>query len=42
LGEVTLQALATIAEGENIDIRWSIDLGKVKMQNRIFTIQHVR
>jgi len=42
MGEITLQALATIAEGENIDIRWNIDLGKVKMQNRIFTIQHVR
>ena len=42
IGEITLQALATIGNGENVEIRWNIDLGKVKMQNRIFTIQHVR
>jgi len=42
LGEIILQTVATIGEGENLDIRWNIDLGKVKMQNRIFTIQHVR
>jgi hypothetical protein len=42
IGEITLQALATIGEGEILDIRWNIDLGKIKLQNRIFTIQHVR
>ena len=42
IGEITLQALATIGNGENVEIKWNIDLGKVKMQNRIFTIQYVR
>ncbi len=42
IGEVNLQAIATVATGENIEIRWNIDIGKVKMQNRIFTIQQVR
>ena len=42
LGEINLQALATISSSGSIEIRWNIDLGTVKMQNRILTIQQVR
>ena len=42
LREVSLQALSNIATGEAIDIRWNVDFGKVKLQNRILTIQQVR
>ncbi len=42
LREISLQALSNIATGEAIDIRWNIDFGKVKLQNRIFTIIGVR
>ncbi|MFM2439764.1 MAG: hypothetical protein RLZ16_763, partial [Bacteroidota bacterium] len=42
IGEINLQAIATVAAGENIEVRWKVDAGKVKLQNRIFTIQSVR
>jgi hypothetical protein len=42
LSEVSLQALSNIATGEAIDIRWNVDFGKAKLQNRILTIQQVR
>lgn len=42
IGEINLQAIATVAAGENIEVRWNVDAGKVKLQNRIFTIQSVR
>ena len=42
LREISLQALSNIATGEAIDIRWNVDFGKVKLQNRIFTIIGVR
>jgi len=42
LGEINLQALATISSGGSIEVRWNIDLGTVKMQNRILTVQQVR
>lgn len=42
LGEISLQAIATVGAGENIDIRWNIDLGIVKLQNRILTLLNIR
>jgi len=42
IGEINLQAIATVAAGENIEVRWKVDAGKIKLQNRIFTIQSVR
>jgi hypothetical protein len=42
LGEINLQALATISSGGSIEVRWNIDLGTVKLQNRILTVQQVR
>jgi hypothetical protein len=42
LGEISLQGIATVAEGETIDIRWKIDAGTVKLQNRILTLVNVR
>ena len=42
LGEISLQAIATVGKDENIDIRWNIDSGFVKVQNRILTLLSVR
>jgi hypothetical protein len=42
LGEISLQAIATVGNDENIDIRWNIDSGFVKVQNRILTLLSVR
>jgi hypothetical protein len=42
LGEISLQAIATVSSGENIDIRWNIDSGVIKLQNRILTLLNVR
>jgi hypothetical protein len=42
LGEISLQAIATVGSGENIDIRWNIDSGVIKLQNRILTLLNVR
>jgi len=42
LGEISLQAIATVGAGENIDIRWNIDSGIVKLQNRSLTLLNVR
>jgi hypothetical protein len=37
--DVTLQAMATIAQDEKIEARWSID-GTLSVKNRILTILH--
>ena len=42
LSEITLQAIASVNTGGSIEIRWNVALGKVKMQQRILTIQQVR
>ena len=42
LGEINLQAIATVGAGENIDVRWNVDTGIIKLQNRVFTILSVR
>jgi hypothetical protein len=40
--DITLQTMATVGAGQNIDIRWSIDSGKITFKNRNFTILNVR
>ena len=35
---ISLQAFATISEGQTIDIRWHVDTGGVVIGNRIFTL----
>jgi hypothetical protein len=42
LGEISLQAIATVGAGENIDIRWNVDSGIVKLQDRILTLLNIR
>lgn len=39
--DVTLHAIATILDGEAIDIRWKVDAGTVHLQNRILTLKSV-
>lgn len=41
-GDVSLLAIATVLEGESIDIRWKTSLGQLKLQNRILTLIKVR
>ncbi|MGK0254670.1 MAG: hypothetical protein ACI9OE_002176, partial [Mariniflexile sp.] len=36
--DVSLQAIATVAEGENIEVRWNIDAGTLSVKNRILSI----
>ncbi len=40
--DLTLQTMATVGAGQNIDIRWSVDSGKIILKNRNFTILNVR
>ena len=40
--DISLQGIATVAEGEAIDIRWKTSLGILKLQNRILTLIEVR
>jgi carbon monoxide dehydrogenase subunit G len=40
--DITLQGIATIAEGETIDVRWNIDAGTLSAKNRILTIIKVQ
>jgi hypothetical protein len=42
LGEINLQAIAEVGAGENIDVRWNVDTGTIKLQNRVLTILSVR
>ncbi len=42
LAEVYLTAIATVGASEAIDIRWKIDAGTIKLQNRILTLIAVK
>jgi hypothetical protein len=42
LGEISLSGIATVGVGEPIDIRWKIDSGTIKFQNRILTLIAVK
>ena len=39
--DISLQAIVTIAAGQVVDIRWSIDSGSITLKNRILTIINV-
>ena len=41
-GSISLQAIATVSSGQNIDIRWEIDSDAIILKNRILTIMSVR
>lgn len=41
-GDVSLLGIATVVEGESIDVRWKTSLGQLKLQNRILTLIKVR
>jgi hypothetical protein len=40
--DVSLQGIATVAEGETIDVRWNIDAGTLSVKNRILTVIKVQ
>ena len=40
--DIDLQGIVEVADGEAINIRWRMDAGSVKIQNRIFTIMKVQ
>lgn len=40
--DVALQAIADVSLGQDVDIRWNIDSGTVKLGNRILTLISVR
>lgn len=40
--DVSLQAMATVADGETIDVRWNIDAGTLSVKNRILTLIKVQ
>jgi hypothetical protein len=42
LAEISLTAIATVGDSQPIDIRWKIDAGTVKLQNRILTLIAVK
>ncbi|TRX16714.1 DUF3494 domain-containing protein [Flavobacterium franklandianum] len=41
-GDISLLAIASVSEGQTIDIRWKTSLGILKLQNRILTLIKVR
>jgi hypothetical protein len=41
-GEINLQGIVTVGKNEHVEIKWNIDNGTIKLQNRIFTITSVR
>lgn len=41
-GSISLQAIATVSSGQNIDIRWEIDSDAIILKNRILTIMSIR
>lgn len=41
-GDISLLAIASVSEGQTIDIRWKTSLGLLKLQNRILTLIKVR
>ena len=40
--DISLQAIATVAAGQAIDIRWKVDLGTITLTNKIFTLVNLR
>jgi hypothetical protein len=40
--DISLQAIATVAAGEAIDIRWKTDVSQLKMSKRIMTLIKVQ
>jgi hypothetical protein len=40
--DVSLQAIATVAQGQTIDVRWNIDAGTLSVKNRILTVIKVQ
>lgn len=40
--DISLQGIATVEDGQTIDIRWKTSLGILKLQNRIFTVIEIR
>lgn len=40
--DISLQAIATVADGEAIDIRWKTDVSQLKMSKRILTLIKVK
>jgi hypothetical protein len=42
LAEISLSAIATVGASETINIRWRIDAGTIKFQNRILTLIAVK
>ena len=42
LAEVSLTAIATVGASEAIDIRWKVDAGTIKLQNRILNLIAVK
>jgi hypothetical protein len=40
--DIALQAIATVAAGQAIDIRWKVDLGTITLTNKILTLVSVR
>jgi hypothetical protein len=42
LSEISLTAIATVGASQPIDIRWKIDAGTIKLQNRILTLIEVK
>ncbi|TRX35259.1 ice-binding family protein [Flavobacterium restrictum] len=40
--DVSLQAIATVAAGQAIDVRWKVDLGTITMTNKILTLISVQ
>ncbi|MDI1304532.1 MAG: ice-binding family protein [bacterium] len=40
--DVSLQAIADVSAGQNVDVRWNIDAGTLKLGSRILTLINVR
>ncbi|MFV8464850.1 ice-binding family protein [Flavobacterium sp. LB1P62] len=40
--DISLHAMATVAAGQAIDIRWKVDLGTITLTNKILTLVSVR
>lgn len=41
-GQIILSAIATVTDGQAIDVRWKTTIGVVKLENRILTLIKVR
>lgn len=41
-GQIILSAIATVIDGQVIDVRWKTTLGEVQLENRILTLVQVR